>query len=120
MLARKHVFALRFLPPPFAEPTGYPRNFEFCHVTPTSVKIKWDTVSPALRNGPMSGYRIEVSDSSQTVIQTNEVKRRTLRYTVENLKPNTYYGFRIAAVNAAGIGIFSPVLKAKTSSLLLV
>ena len=100
-----------------AGPSNYPGDFKITSVEPTSITLSWTEVEGWGRNGPITAYLIKVYDYSQPL---NEMRREavdegTFTHIVDDLQPDTLYGFRIAAINPAGTGVSSPMINRYTS-----
>lgn len=93
-------------------PSSPPLNFVATPADPRSIVLRWDPPLPEDRNGPITGYLIDV-----TVVETSEtfqlnVTTTTLR--VLELTPYTTYRFTIAASTEVGLGPFSTVYSTQT------
>ena len=87
-------------------------------ISSRSITIKWGIPQRGGRNGIITQYIVRwfLLRNSQFRILRNftvNVESPTfdspsvLNHTVTGLTPSTYYGWQIAAVNDAGIGVFS-------------
>ena len=88
-------------------------------VTPgvTNISIQWGEVDCAERNGDITGYSVRYglpsSTSRETVnISGNDAGSRTL--SIDRLLIRTSYSFEVAAVNGAGVGMYSSRMESTT------
>ncbi|XP_058714713.1 receptor-type tyrosine-protein phosphatase S isoform X10 [Poecile atricapillus] len=88
---------------------GQPMNFRAEAKTETSIVLSW---SPP-RQEIIVKYELlyKEGDSSKEVLKNFEP---TTSFTVEGLKPNTEYVFRLAARSALGLGAFTPEVRERT------
>ncbi|MYC92444.1 MAG: fibronectin type III domain-containing protein, partial [Gemmatimonadetes bacterium] len=81
-------------------------------------RIELDWTAPSSAEGPVTGYRIEVSatgTSRWTALEPNTESRAT-KYTHTDLDPGTKRYYRVAAINSAGRGVWSNVANATTDA----
>ena len=86
--------------PKIPDPPDY---VDYSNVTDTSVILKWK----ASRNppgAPVTSYIVSVSDLAGRVWKAVASNIKKLEYTVRNLTPDTWYVFRVNAVNSVGHG----------------
>ncbi|XP_017689133.1 receptor-type tyrosine-protein phosphatase S isoform X13 [Neopelma chrysocephalum] len=88
---------------------GQPMNFRADAKTETSIVLTW---SPP-RQEIIVKYELlyKEGDHSKEVLKNFEP---TTSFTVEGLKPNTEYVFRLAARSALGLGAFTPEVRERT------
>nr|XP_027327686.1 receptor-type tyrosine-protein phosphatase S isoform X13 [Anas platyrhynchos]XP_047933679.1 receptor-type tyrosine-protein phosphatase S isoform X15 [Anser cygnoides] len=88
---------------------GQPMNFRAEAKTETSIVLSW---SPP-RQEIIVKYELlyKEGDHSREVLRNFEP---TTSFTVEGLKPNTEYVFRLAARSALGLGAFTPEVRERT------
>ncbi|RLV90958.1 hypothetical protein DV515_00014267 [Chloebia gouldiae] len=88
---------------------GQPMNFRAEAKTETSIVLSW---SPP-RQEIIVKYELlyKEGDHSKEVLKNFEP---TTSFTVEGLKPNTEYVFRLAARSALGLGAFTPEVRERT------
>ena len=92
-----------------------PSNVKVLSQTSETVTLAWD---PPTNNGgaKISGYNVEVQDNeTEEWLPINDMLVRGNTFTVENLRPDTNYSFRVKAKNAAG---WSPASKDDVSVVL--
>ena len=92
-----------------------PANLKALSQTSDTVTLAWD---PPTNNGgaKISGYNIEVQDNdTEEWLPINDMLIRANTFTVENLRPDVNYSFRVKAKNAAG---WSPASKEDVSVVL--
>lgn len=96
------------------EPAGIPPELRTVSVTSSNITITWGKIECSLQNGHITGYDIRVYCLSVllSTIRVQSVGVRT--YTANSLSPNREYGFRVAAVNDAGVGEFTQQLTVTT------
>ena len=58
-----------------------------------------------LRNGDITGYTVQYREMGSESIQTVNVTDRTI--TISGLTTATTYTYQVAAMNSAGIGVYS-------------
>ena len=79
-------------------------------VTSNSIVIQW--IPPAMPNGVLRFYTIEVYYSGQQQVE-NTTDLRTM-FDITRLDPFTNYTIRVAGVNDFGVGNFSDPLTVQT------
>lgn len=89
---------------------GAPSNLVPAVVTgDATIKLTW-TAPTANGGGALKQYRIETSTdggaSVSSTVLTPSATSSTI--TISGFTPGTFYNFRVAAVNAAGVGAFTP------------
>jgi len=87
------------------------------NLPPTSSSIAFKWKKPADNGDPITGYRIEWSERSNSSSANSELFVERRRARIENLRPDTTYNVRVQAVNSKGRGPLSNVLKAATKPL---
>ena len=85
-------------------------------VTSSSITVQWGAVDCIHRNGDITGYSVRYgvqgSVSTQTVSVSGGGATMT---TVSGLESSTTYSIEVAAVNSAGIGVYStPLIDVET------
>ena len=85
-------------------------------MTSSSITVQWGAVPCIHRNGDITGYSVQYgvvgSESTQTMTVSGVVSGGM--YTVSRLKQLTNYTFKVAAVNSAGIGVYSNIIEVST------
>ena len=66
------------------------------------------------QHGPVTGYRFELYQDNEKELSGKIPGADAMEFTADCLKPDTQYKFRIAAINDAGTGVFSPFVEART------
>ena len=84
-------------------------------MTSSSITVQWGAVDCIHRNGDITGYSVgyelQGSGSTQTMsVSGGNVTETTLF----GLTPSTTYSIEVAAVNSAGIGVYSDAVMTKT------
>ena len=91
-------------------PSAAPR-VSWIFATSYSITLQWETVPCEHRNGDITGYSVKcgemgsLDNASETLI--NITGASVTEATISNLMLDTNYFIRVAAVNNAGIGVFS-------------
>ena len=102
-----------FLPAPSASPTCV----STIEVTSSSITVLWGTVDCIHHNGNITGYsvryRVQGSGRTQTVSVSGGAVTET---TISGLDFATNYSIEVAAVNNAGIGVYSDTIVFTTKS----
>ena len=105
-----YIYTCIFPPAPSAAPTSVDVSS-----TSSSITVQWGAVNCIHRNGDITGYsvRYEVqgSGSTQTVSVSGGGATQT---TISGLMPSTNYSIEVAAVNNAGIGVYSSAVISET------
>ncbi|XP_074834404.1 receptor-type tyrosine-protein phosphatase S isoform X5 [Carettochelys insculpta] len=88
---------------------GQPMNFQAEAKTETSIRLSW---SPP-RQETIVKYELDYreGDHGKPILKTFDP---TTSFTVEGLKPNTEYVFRLAASSALGLGAYTPAIREQT------
>ncbi|XP_075759198.1 receptor-type tyrosine-protein phosphatase S isoform X9 [Pelodiscus sinensis] len=88
---------------------GQPMNFQAEAKTETSIRLSW---SPP-RQEIIVKYELDYreGDHGKMVLKTFDP---TTSFTVDGLKPNTEYVFRLAARSALGLGAYTPAVREQT------
>ena len=93
-----------FPPAPSAPPT----SVNVSEVTNSSITVQWGPVDCIHHNGDITGYSVQygvegsVSNRNMSLSGDN-----TSQSTLFELKPSTNYSIKVAAVNIAGLGVYS-------------
>ncbi|XP_026510694.1 receptor-type tyrosine-protein phosphatase S isoform X6 [Terrapene carolina triunguis] len=88
---------------------GQPMNFQAEARTETSIRVSWSPPRQEIIVKYELGYR--EGDRGREVLKTFDP---TTSFTVEGLKPNTEYVFRLAARSALGLGAYTPEVRERT------
>ena len=90
-----------------AAPSGPPTSVSATS-TSTSITVQWGAVDCIHRNGDITGYSVQYgvvgSGSTQTMSVSGGDASQT---TISGLRPARTYSIQVAAVNSAGIGLYS-------------
>ena len=91
----------------FAVPSAAPSQVSVSQVTLSTIIVQWEDVECIHRNGNITGYSVLVVASSvmDMVINVGNVKQATIL--LSELTPFTEYTISVAAVNTAGMGVYS-------------
>ena len=81
-------------------------------------RIELDWTAPSSAEGPVTGYRIQVSTTgtSRWTALEDDTESRATKYTHTGLDPGTRRYYRVAAINSAGRGVWSNVANATTDA----
>ena len=98
-------------------PTASPSSVSILDATFTTIAVKWSRVDCIHRNGNITGYSVRygVQGSGSTQI-VNISGGATTETTISGLTPSTSYSLAVAAVNSAGIGVYTDLLNVTTDS----
>ena len=87
-------------------PSGPPTSLKVTKVTGTRIAVQWEPVDCIQHNGGITGYLVWYGTLGNEITQTiNVIGERT---TLSMLMSSTTYSIKVAAVNSAGTGEFSP------------
>ena len=85
-------------------------------MTSSSITVQWGAVDCIHRNGDITGYSVLHGVQGSGSAQTETVRGgNTTKTTISGLAPSTSYMIEVAAVNSAGIGVYSDPLTVETS-----
>ena len=97
-------------------PSAAPTNVDVSEVTSSSITVQWGAVPCIHRNGDITDYSVRYgvvgSESTQTMTVSGVVSGRM--YKVARLNQLTNYTIEVAAVNIAGIGVYSNIIEVST------
>ena len=100
-----------FPPAPSAAPTSVRES----GVTSSSITVQWEAVNCIHHNGDITGYSVQYGVQGSGSTQTRDVSGGDTRQTtIPGLNPSTTYSIQVAAVNSAGIGVYSDPITAMT------
>ena len=100
-----------------AGPGTYPPGLTALLTESTWIKFSWRKLPCVKQNGPITGYRFELYRDHEKVLSGTLPGADSTEFTADCLKPDAQYKFRVAAVNDAGTGDFSPLVEAGTDEL---
>ena len=97
-------------------PSAAPTSVSVSEVTSSSITVQWGAVDCIHRNGDITGYSVRYGVQGSVSTQTVSVSGggATMRL-ISGLMPSTTYSIEVAAVNNAGIGVYSPVIMKETA-----
>ena len=85
------------------------------NVTSSSITVQWGAVDCIHRNGDITGYSVRYGVQGSGSTQTESVSGgTTTEITISELTQDTSYTIVVAAVNSAGIGVYSDSLPVDT------
>ena len=109
VLCLAHLF---FSPVPSYSPT----SFQVTDRHSSSITVQWGAVDCIHRNGDITGYSVRYGVQGSGSTQTESVSGgATTEATIFGLTHSTTYEIEVAAVNSAGIGVYSEPLTVETS-----
>ena len=77
-------------------------------MTSSSITVEWGEVNCIDRNGDITGYSVRYGVQGSGSTQTRDVSGGATRQTtILDLSSSTTYSIQVAAVNSAGIGVYS-------------
>ena len=95
-------------------PSGAPNGVEEVSTASNSITVRWEEVDCLLRNGMITGYTAQAVRNG-VVEGTASVGGDARQATISGLAPSTEYSVQVAAVNSAGIGLFSSPITVMSS-----
>ena len=93
-----------------ALPSSTPTNPLLTVLSSTQIQTQWGPVSPIDQNGPITGYDVSVSNSTQQLVYSTTLTS----YTLASLNPYTEYSIQIRANNSLGPGPYTTIVSATT------
>ena len=99
---------INFLLGKFLVPSAAPTSVRKSGVTSTTITVQWGAVDCIHHNGDITGYSVRYGVQGSGSTQTRNVSGGDTRQTtIPGLNPSTNYSIQVAAVNSAGIGVYS-------------
>ena len=87
-------------------------------MTSSSITVQWGAVDCIHRNGDITGYSVLYGVQGSECIQTKSVLGgATAEVLISRLVNATAYSITVAAVNRAGIGVYSNPITARTDGM---
>ena len=86
-------------------------------MTSSSITVQWGAVDCIHRNGDLIGYSVRYGVLENESTQTRSVSDAT-ETTIAGLASSTLYEIQVAAVNSAGVGVYSIVFEGTTEGTL--
>ena len=84
-------------------------------MTSSSITVQWEAVDCIHHNGDITGYSVGYGVLGSGSIQTMNISGGGVtEATISSLKSIIAYSIKVAAVNSAGIGVYSDDLKSNT------
>ena len=84
-------------------PSAAPSPVAVLHSLSTTITVQWGSVPCIHQNGVITGYSVQYMAQGNTQMLNVTVTKAT----IDNLNPSTNYSIRVAAINSAGIGVYS-------------
>ena len=89
-------------------PSAAPTSVRESGVTSSNITVQWGAVNCIHHNGDITGYSVQYGVQGSGSTQTRDVSGGDTRHTtIPALNPSTTYSIQVAAVNSAGIGVYS-------------
>ena len=89
-------------------PSAAPTSVSVPDVTSSNITVQWGAVDCIHHNGDITGYSVRYGVQGSGSTQTRDVSGGDTRQTtISGLNPSTNYSIQVAAVNSAGIGVYS-------------
>ena len=101
-----------------AAPSGPPTSVRLSATsTSTSITVQWGAVDCIHRNGDITGYSVQYGEVGSGSTLTMSVSGHSVtETTISGLMSSTTYSIQVAAVNSAGIGMYSDLHTVQTES----
>ena len=97
-------------------PSVPPTAVNISDVTSSSITVQWKAVDCIHRNGDITGYLVRYGVQGSENTRSMSVSRgTTTKATISGLRATTPYTIEVAAVNSAGIGMYSSPTAVSTS-----
>ena len=105
-----------FIPVPFAAPT----SVNISAVTTSTITVEWGAVDCIHHNGDITGYSVQYGVQDSGRMETINVSGNNVtEATLSGLTQSTVYTIQVAAVNGAGVGVYSNLVEQETSNLVV-
>ena len=89
-------------------PSAAPTSVRESGVTSSTITVQWGAVDCIHHNGDITGYSVRYGVQGSWSTQTRNVSGGDTRQTtIPDLNPSTTYSIEVAALNSAGIGVYS-------------
>ena len=100
----------------FSAPSAPPTDVLISDKNSSTITISWRPVKCIHRNGDITGYSVRYGIEGNGSVQTVNVSGgNSTKIAISGLKSSTTYSIEVAAMNGAGIGMYSNPLKNNTS-----
>ena len=86
-------------------PSAAPSPVAVLHNLSTTITVQWGSVPCIHQNGDIIGYSVRYMAQGKN--NTLMLPVTVTEATIDNLNPSTNYSIRVAAINSAGIGVYS-------------
>ena len=98
----------------FVAPSAPPSHVTISKVTGTTITVQWRPVDCIHHNGDITSYLLQYEAQESGTTQTHTAVGG--QATISNLMSSTTYSIKVAAVNSAGTGEYSPPIMIVTLS----
>ena len=93
-------------------PSAAPTSVRISDGTSSNITVQWGAVDCIDRNGDITGYSVRYGVQGNRNTQYLNVSGGSItEATISSLMPSTTYSIQVAAVNSAGIGVYSGTVK---------
>ena len=107
---------LSFLPAPTAPPT----NVDILSINSSEITVQWGEIDCIDHNGDITGYSVLYEKHRNEHTKTLNISGgETMEVIISGLDSATNYSIEVAAVNSAGIGMYSATIYALTIGIIL-
>ena len=97
-----------------AAPSAAPNSVSTFDITSSSITVHWEPVDCIHQNGDITGYSVRYRSLRIGSTHTKNITNVTAETIITGLYPTTTYSLEVAAVNSAGIGVYSSTIYAIT------
>ena len=100
-------------------PSSAPNSVSASDITSSNITVHWGPADCIHQNGDIIGYSVQYRSLRSRSTETKNVTGVTTETIITGLYPTTTYSLEVAAVNSAGIGVYSATIYAITKGLYL-
>ena len=98
-----------------AVPSAAPTSVKVSAVTFINFTVRWGGVKCAHRNGDITGYTVVIKEELGLMrMLRQDTSSNVYEETFTERKVSTNYSIRVAAINSAGVGVYSDAIYVKT------
>ena len=100
----------------YTAPSAAPTSVILSAVTFSSITVQWGAVDCIHHNGDITGYSVQYGVQGNGNAQYLNIPGGSVtEATISSLMPSTTYSIQVAAVNSAGIGVYSTSYSMETT-----